>query len=111
MHLSELSELLANPIGVPNLEPTPCPVDHAFRANVMSAFNLVISDMSGEDPGFLVSDAVRDVVMKSIVDLANAGQMDADQLRRFGLSQGKNFRRNHENGRPVRPKPEDCRTR
>lgn len=69
----------------------------------MSAFNLVISDLSGEDPGFLVSDAVRDVVMKSIVDLANAGQKDAEQLRRFGLSQGTNFRRNHETARPARP--------
>ena len=59
----------------------------------MSAFDMVISDLSGEDPGFLVSDALRDVVMKSIVDLANAGQIDSEQLRRFGFSQGANFRR------------------
>lgn len=62
----------------------------------MSAFDMVISDLSGEDPGFLVSDALRDVVMKSIVDLANAGQIDSEQLRRFGFSQGTNFQRNRE---------------
>jgi hypothetical protein len=60
----------------------------------MNAFDMVINDLSGEDPGFLVSDAVRDVVMKSIVDLANAGQMDAQQLKQFGFSQGTNFRLN-----------------
>jgi hypothetical protein len=76
------------------LEISPAPDHRLFRSNVMNAFDMVINDLSGEDPGFLVSDAVRDVVMKSIVELANAGQVDAEQLRRFGFSQGTNFRRN-----------------
>ena len=67
----------------------------------MHAFDMVISDLSGEDPGFLVSDAVRDVVMKSIVDLANAGQIDCKQLRRFGFSQGANFQRTQERAEQI----------
>ncbi len=79
------------------LESAPVRRNESFRTNVMNAFEKVISDLSGEDPAFLVSDDVRDVVMRSIVDLANAGQFDAKQLRQFGFSQGAHYQRKHGN--------------
>lgn len=81
---------------VRSTDSTDFPVNHdeAFNTNVMDAFYMVMSDLSGEDPGSLIDDKIRDVVMRSIVDLANSGQVDLGRLRYFGFSQGCNFVKN-----------------
>lgn len=66
-----------------------CPhTDNVCRPVQAEAFDLAMAELKAVHPDTIESEKVLDAVMAAVMDLANAGQTNAEALARYAVSCG-----------------------
>lgn len=60
--------------------------DNVCRPVQAEAYNLAMAEIRREHSELVVDERIVDVVMDAVIDLANAGQTDAQALSRYAVS-------------------------